>query len=227
MSSAWGTEVTLAWNPPEQSIDGCCIDDVCGYKVVYGTSSGVYTSMVMVDGTPQATISGLKKGMTYYFAVKACTTCQCESTVSEEIMWTVPVMEDQDHDKLPDQWETSYFDSLDDAQGAASDFDNDGFSDYEEYIAGTLPNQADDFPRLTINKTSSQITVGFQSVIADGDGYENRARYYTLLRCDSLTSSDWQVVPSYEAIPANDEYLHCAISCGTDTGFYRTLIHLD
>jgi hypothetical protein len=49
---------------------------------------------------------------------------------------------DSDFDGLPDTWETFYFSGL--GFSAADDNEPDGFSNLEEVIAGTKPNQAPD-----------------------------------------------------------------------------------
>jgi hypothetical protein len=51
---------------------------------------------------------------------------------------------DTDSDGLPDAWEQTHFGSL--AQVASGDFDNDGYSNSQEYQSGTNPNNAASFP---------------------------------------------------------------------------------
>ncbi|MBX3746801.1 MAG: hypothetical protein KF833_15940 [Verrucomicrobiae bacterium] len=48
---------------------------------------------------------------------------------------------DSDGDGLPDEWELQYFGNLD--QGPGGDFDNDGLTNLEEYLAGTDPTNPD------------------------------------------------------------------------------------
>ncbi len=54
---------------------------------------------------------------------------------------------DGDGDGIPDQWEARYVFRLTDMD-AATDLDGDGVPDSHEYIAGTSPVDAADFPRL-------------------------------------------------------------------------------
>jgi hypothetical protein len=50
-----------------------------------------------------------------------------------------------DDDKLPDDWEIQYFGGLDVVNGGeAEDFDGDGVSNYDEWVAGTDPSNATD-----------------------------------------------------------------------------------
>lgn len=48
------------------------------------------------------------------------------------------VINDSDNDGMDNAWENTYFHSL--TRDGAGDFDNDGMSDFDEFLAGTLPN---------------------------------------------------------------------------------------
>lgn len=76
--------VTLAWNPAPDST-------VVGYKIYYGTTSHIYSTVVNVGNTNHATISGLAAGMTYYFAATSYNQTGEESSLSNEASYTVPV----------------------------------------------------------------------------------------------------------------------------------------
>jgi hypothetical protein len=54
------------------------------------------------------------------------------------------VFVDLDNDDLNDSWEEYYFGNL--SQGRNEDFDKDGYSNYEEYLAGTDPTKNTDRP---------------------------------------------------------------------------------
>ena len=54
--------VLLQWSP---------VPEVSGYKVIYGTSSGVYTTTLEVGNTTAYQVGTLQNGETYYFAVVA------------------------------------------------------------------------------------------------------------------------------------------------------------
>ncbi len=64
LSTGSAAQIKLAWNP---NID----PDLAGYKVYYGTASRTYGSRVDVGNTTMSTVTGLKQGVTYYFAVTA------------------------------------------------------------------------------------------------------------------------------------------------------------
>jgi len=69
--------VTLAWNSNPET-------DLLGYKVYYGTSSGVYGTNIDVGLQTTYTITGLPAG-NYYFAVTAYNAAYLESSYSNEV----------------------------------------------------------------------------------------------------------------------------------------------
>ncbi|MFO1497562.1 MAG: hypothetical protein U1G07_04060 [Verrucomicrobiota bacterium] len=66
---------------------------------------------------------------------------------------------DSDHDHLPDDWETHYFESL--SQGAGDDPDHDGCDNFTEFAFGTDPKDAKSFQggSIAFNGASSQIPI--------------------------------------------------------------------
>jgi hypothetical protein len=77
---AYSAEVTLAWDPNDE-------DDLAGYKIYYGTSSGNYSTSVDVGNTTEYTITGLNDATIYYFAATAYDTSDNESDYSEEVIY--------------------------------------------------------------------------------------------------------------------------------------------
>ena len=69
---------TLSWAVPTTNVDGTPLTDLAGYKVYFGTSPSVFTSIVVGDVTSYQ-IDGLTKGQTYYFTVTAYDTKGLES----------------------------------------------------------------------------------------------------------------------------------------------------
>jgi hypothetical protein len=65
--------------------------NISGYLLSYGTTPGRYSNSVSVGATPAATVSGLKEGTTYYFAVAAVDSAGLVSPTSEPVSYFVPV----------------------------------------------------------------------------------------------------------------------------------------
>jgi hypothetical protein len=76
--------VTIAWDKNLES-------DIAGYKMHYGTTSGSYDYSVDVGNYTSSAISGLAEGTTYYFAATAYNTNNIESSLSEELVHTIPI----------------------------------------------------------------------------------------------------------------------------------------
>lgn len=73
----------LTWAAPETNEDGTPLTSLGGYKVYYGTTPGVFTSIVVVGPASSYQVTGLAKGEVYYFAVSAYDSSGNESDLSE------------------------------------------------------------------------------------------------------------------------------------------------
>jgi len=60
-------------------------DDLAGYKVYYGTSSGNYEQPIDVGNVTEYELKGLNEGITYYIALTAYDTSNNESEKSDEV----------------------------------------------------------------------------------------------------------------------------------------------
>ncbi len=60
-SGADAADITLSWVPKNGP-------DIAGYRIYYGTYSGIYTSRIDAGKVSNIRISDLNKGQTYYFA---------------------------------------------------------------------------------------------------------------------------------------------------------------
>jgi polysaccharide export outer membrane protein len=72
-------EIRFAWDASNDP-------NVVGYKVYYGTSSGVYGSPIDVGKKTSYTITGLTAGQKYYLALKAYDASNKESPFSNEVV---------------------------------------------------------------------------------------------------------------------------------------------
>ncbi len=75
--------VSLSWTAPTQYTDGTPLVPA-GYKIHYGTRSGVYTNTITVADAAAITytVKGLPLGHTYYFIVTSLTSTGVESAPS-------------------------------------------------------------------------------------------------------------------------------------------------
>jgi hypothetical protein len=81
--SAFGAQVTLAWDPSSDA-------NISGYKLYWGSQSKQYTLLTDVGNNTSETISNLQAGTIYYFAATAYDVQGNESSYSNEVSYTVP-----------------------------------------------------------------------------------------------------------------------------------------
>jgi hypothetical protein len=77
------TSLTVMWS---RSLD----TNVQGYNVYYGTVSQQYTNAITAGNVTNIAISGIKTGVTYYFAATSYNAAGWQSSYSAEISFTVP-----------------------------------------------------------------------------------------------------------------------------------------
>jgi hypothetical protein len=82
-------QATLSWDAPTTNADGTPLTDLAGYKVYYGTASGIYSQNKDVGNVTTYTVTNLTDGLTYYFAVTAYDTSMNESGYSNEVSKTI------------------------------------------------------------------------------------------------------------------------------------------
>jgi hypothetical protein len=74
---------TLSWTAPTQNEDGTALSDLAGYRIYWGTTSGVYTNSVTIDnpGITTYVVENLSPG-TYEFVATSFNTIGIESVYS-------------------------------------------------------------------------------------------------------------------------------------------------
>lgn len=75
--------IVLTWEPPTMNMDDTPLTDLGGYKVYFGSESGVYGNVVDVGNVVTYTTTSLPDG-TYYFSVTAYDFYGNESGYSNE-----------------------------------------------------------------------------------------------------------------------------------------------
>jgi hypothetical protein len=140
--TAFAIPVTLAWDRNAEP-------DVAGYRVSYGTASGVYTATVDAGDAVTVSIDGLTRGATYYFVVRAVSDSGLVSGPSNEVAFTVPMYPPQDpifYSPTTGVWSAAMTDAGDAGSAPAAapgwavraaDFNNDGFTDFLLYNPAT------------------------------------------------------------------------------------------
>ena len=79
--------LNLSWNANSE-------EDLAGYKVYYGTSSGNYEEPIDAGNVTEYELSGLTEGVTYYIAITAYDNSDNESEKSDEVNGTPPDTQD-------------------------------------------------------------------------------------------------------------------------------------
>ena len=80
-----GGTLSLEWDAPTTNEDGTPFTDLAGYKLYYGTASGVYDRSVDVGNVTAYDLTNLTKGQVYYLVVTAYNGSNTESVYSNEI----------------------------------------------------------------------------------------------------------------------------------------------
>jgi hypothetical protein len=75
--------LTLTWDPYS-------IPNLAGYRLYSGTTPGVFTQRIEVGKSTTISVSKLKDGQTYFFAVTAYDISGAESPPSNKVSYTVP-----------------------------------------------------------------------------------------------------------------------------------------
>ncbi|HET7624351.1 MAG TPA: lamin tail domain-containing protein, partial [Verrucomicrobiae bacterium] len=119
---------------------------------------------------------------------------------------------DSDGDGLPDSWEIANG-TLPFTQDAGADPDHDGFSNLQEYLAGTNPNDAASFLRI------QQVVVVPDNVTFQFLAASNHT--YSALYKSSLTDTAWQKLIDVSAAPTDRIVTITNSFTGFDARFYR------
>jgi outer membrane protein assembly factor BamB len=129
---------------------------------------------------------------------------------------------DTNSDGIADSWAQQYS-----ITNAATDNDNDGYSNLGEYIIGSNPNSSNKPIDLSITMSNGIPLISCPTTLAAGTGYEGLFRWYDLLYLTNLTDSNWTIVPGCSNIPATGSPFHMTNDVADPTRFYRVQVRLD
>lgn len=80
-ATSFGESITLAWDPDPSH-------NVAGYRLYYGTHSGVYPQVAELGLNTAVFVGSLRPGNTYYFVVTAYDFQARESSASNEVSFS-------------------------------------------------------------------------------------------------------------------------------------------
>lgn len=127
--------------------------------------------------------------------------------------FSVGATADSDGDGMDDAWEQQFFGNL--SRDGAGDFDNDGFRDLHEFVAGTIPNDSSSALRLLEVNVAGSVTVQWQSVAG---------KTYRLQFKNALTDADWTDLPGNITASAATSSRADNPPPNQNTRFYRVLL---
>lgn len=128
-----------------------------------------------------------------------------------------------DTNGLPDAWEILYFGIA--GQDPNADPDGDGRTNLQEYLLGTNPKVADAF-QLTVAQNGATVEVSFYGAKAQGPGYQNLSRRYSLQYATNVTSGVWIDVPGFVNVTGNNAPVKYTTQQTTPPKFFRGQVSL-
>ncbi len=105
------------------------------------------------------------------------------------------------------------------------DSDQDGVSDYQEYLAGTNPADPKSLFTVTTTNTGAALQVSFLARQVAGTNYLGMSRKYSLERSAGLGGA-WTEVPGYANILGTNQTVTHTSPCTNGTYFFRAKVWL-
>lgn len=155
--------------------------DECGGQIYGATNAGgAWTSTMLTDTVFTVTTFGEDQVGEIYVSRYAT------AGAVYRIIW-----KDTDGDGLPDDWEQQYFGTATGAS-ANTDADGDGFTNLQEFLAGTDPTNATSALRITsVSPNGSDFVIDYNAVAS---------KRYELQSTLDLTISNWAGIVTNTAI---------------------------
>jgi len=115
-------------------------------------------------------------GTVYWYCVEEVSAGGVTQRYPAQMVWDEGLA-DADGDDMPDVWEQKQGIDAGSESDAKADADGDGATNLQEYLCGTSPTDAEDCPRLTIERKGAGIVLSWPG---------RPGRTYTVLTADSL-----------------------------------------
>lgn len=191
------------------------------FDIAFSTD-GVAWQTVVPSGESSATTLELERFSTggqsarYVRIVGYGNSSSAWNSLTEVVINTVPGVADGDGNGLPDAWESTRLGTT--GGDPDGDSDHDGFMDWEEFEAGTDPDDGGDFlqPQM-ISTGNGMAQLTFLARAAFGAGYDGKIRTYTIETRADLRTGSWQPMPGVDPIQGDN----LSVSITVPPGFYR------
>ncbi|KPJ98329.1 MAG: hypothetical protein AMK71_11550, partial [Nitrospira bacterium SG8_35_4] len=95
-TDSYAASVTLYWDAPVENEDQTPLNDLDGFIIYYGSTSGNYNNSIDAGNVISYQVGNLSDGQTYYFAVTAYDTSGNESVHSGEVSVSIPSPQNAD-----------------------------------------------------------------------------------------------------------------------------------
>ena len=180
-------------------------------------NSSFITNLVVNDSNSFLTLTNLQATPTtnqFYFAVAVTNLAGSSSLSSTAVITVLP---DTDGDGMPDEWERAHNFDPESPADAWEDADLDGFSNLDEYIAGTDPLDRETLPEIYIIVAGSPPTASLFFTASAG-------KTYSVLRRDSLGDGAWMPftdLPATSTVRAMEVRDPTPLAPGHTQRFYR------
>jgi subtilisin family serine protease len=189
--TAYGSGPVLTFSPPGGSYFnpvsvhvGCTIPEA----VIHFTTDGTLptaSSPILVPGTPLHFLRSTQ--------LRALAIHGNQQSPVKTAHYTIT---DSNNNGIPDWWENQYSvlrpGNPTQLNPTSLDFDNDGFSDMQEFILGTNPNVSDHIELTVSRDATGNTTLTWPS---------QAGRHYTILSGSNLQSADWHPEPTATSLP--------------------------
>ncbi|MBN1672596.1 MAG: DUF5060 domain-containing protein [Kiritimatiellae bacterium] len=135
---------------------------------------------------------------------------------------------DTDADGVGDAWEQALFGSTTSPDSAPdADPDGDGYSNLEEFVAGTGPKSAAEYLGVRIRLANGrELMVSFDTIALGGAGYDGyTGRHYALEQAGTMPEK-WRAVPGYEDVLGTGQDITYSVAPAETESRYRVVVWL-